>query len=602
MSPEERFAVLWTDYLEGELQESSLAELRELLADDEQRLRHAVDLYQTHRLLTLAAEHRPGRQREFVDRVMQRLPRTSERFVGDVMADVELLAAPKPTKTLPTQIDQAGQQRPPLRSAAVIMVTAAVMLLAIVSAAIYQQNRGLDVNDLSSEIAESQSPKRSRGDGVRFANLAHAKFFGELQPPVDSPLKPQRDYVLMKGLAEVRFPAGASAIIEGPAVFRVVSDDCLGMDIGKCSVHAPDGAEGFRIETPMMRVVDRGTRFTVNVAETSETEVHVVEGAADIYENEDSPVDQTINTNVDVTQKTQVRLTDGQAQRFAVTSSLASDSIPYDPNLYRRGLPDRVIAYEATSNDAGYADRLLRLTLQRDGMIETIDADQLIAARVTYFNASQGGGYLCGPRSFSGESDQAKLDAAGHETTHNRRAEWSSDDRLVTGVINPGGSKQPLKSDPVLLGDDTTPGMAIRFDEPIVNGIGDDLVIFDLQAFANPPDGDAFHLSPMKFRDGLRSYTVEMFDLTMESPGARDLADFFVHMYPSVVRSLEELESLPTEPRRQSIRFRGLVVGIDLTDLGYAPNETVQELFIQDALDDKHHVDPVLIGGLPPRR
>src|SRR5690606_26921533 len=106
-----------------------------------------------------------------------------------------------------------------------------------------------------------------------FANLAHARFFGELTPRPQNALPLHREYILMSGLAELVFPRGATAIIEGPAVFRVLTEDCLSMDVGRCSVHAPEGAEGFRVETPVTKVVDRGTRFTVQVTETNETEV-----------------------------------------------------------------------------------------------------------------------------------------------------------------------------------------------------------------------------------------------------------------------------------------------------------------------------------------
>lgn len=49
----------------------------------------------------------------------------------------------------------------------------------------------------------------------------------------------------------------------------------------------------------------------------------------------------------------------------------------------------------------------------------------------------------------------------------------------------------------------------------------------------------------------------------------------------------------------QSIKFLGLTVGINLSDLGYSAGETVEGLFIQDTLDDGHRVDPVFIAGLP---
>ena len=85
----------------------------------------------------------------------------------------------------------------------------------------------------------------------------------------------------------------------------------------------------------------------------------------------------------------------------------------------------------------------------------------------------------------------------------------------------------------------------------------------------------------------------------MESRDSLDLTGFHVHMFAEAADSLAKLESLACSPRRQAIKFRGLAVGIDLTDLGYAAGEHVEGLFIQDALDDQHYVDPVFIGGFP---
>ncbi len=55
MTPEERFVALWTDFLEGELDEAGHAELRTLLARHELLQKRAADLFQTHRLLGFAA-------------------------------------------------------------------------------------------------------------------------------------------------------------------------------------------------------------------------------------------------------------------------------------------------------------------------------------------------------------------------------------------------------------------------------------------------------------------------------------------------------------------------------------------------------------------
>jgi len=46
MNSDERFIELWNDYLEGELDESGIAELQALVAGDERLLRMATDIYQ----------------------------------------------------------------------------------------------------------------------------------------------------------------------------------------------------------------------------------------------------------------------------------------------------------------------------------------------------------------------------------------------------------------------------------------------------------------------------------------------------------------------------------------------------------------------------
>lgn len=556
-----RFSELWTDYLEGELDEAGVAELRDLLAADESLLQLAVDMYQTHRLLGLAVAESPSRQAQFVQEVMSRLPEDSQTFVSGVMADVSRIATAAVEKRADASPARSGGRR-------ALYFVVALSLLAAVAYGLSSSRNG----DVAQPVVAPDAEKSPSGN-VRFASMARAKFFGELSPPARSILTPQREYVLLSGLVKIKFPAGATAIIEGPAVFRVQSDERLALDIGRCSVHAPDGAEGFRVETPVTHVVDRGTRFTVNVSEMSETEVQVIEGAADVYEagpNAKSARDE-------------IRLTDGKGLKLAKGRVFAANDIPFDASTYRRGLPDRVVSYQATTAADGGAEDLISVTLQRDGHLQTIPVEAIIPARVTAFKAITAGAFLCGTA-----------------TMPDVRTETSSDRSLVTGVINPGGSVEPLTADPILSGEAATPGLAIQFAQPIVNGPGPDVVFFDLQTFSNPPDGDAFHVSPLQFREGLKSHTVRVYDLTMESAGVRNLTDFYVQMFGEPAQSLEQLQSLETTPIKQGVRFRGLAVGIDLSDLGYAPGESVAGLFFQDAMDDSNCVDPVFIGGLPP--
>ncbi|QDT07083.1 FecR protein [Rubripirellula lacrimiformis] len=578
MNPDDRFAELWTDYLEGELDENGIDQLRALLAADADLVRTAADLYQTHRLLGLVADDTSMHRNAFVDGVIARLPEKSDQFVSDVMADVEQLSERRVQVEPKQPMTPAADGDSAVRDQRWMLALVASLLIAVIGFASWRSSPP-EVATVVSEPTDASHQIRD----VRFTSLAHAKFFGELLPPVDSALAPRRDYVLMSGLVELSFPAGASAIVEGPAVFRVLSEDSLALDVGSCSVHAPDGAEGFHVVTPVTRVVDRGTRFNVSVAETSETEVQVIEGAADIYEHGSQALSNADAAAQQRATQTEVRLTVGEASKFARGREFAADSIPYDPAAYHRQLPDRVISYQANVDEEGGSTTLTSVTIQRGGRTETILVGDIIPAQITAFTTTLPGAFICGDSTYPVEL---------LETASNRS--------LNAGVINPGGSEEPLSADPVLLGESATPGMAIRFRQPVINGPGDDVVFFDLQTFGNPPDGDAFHISPVRFRPGLKSHTIRIYDLTMESPGSHELAGFYVHMFRERASSLETLRTLDTSPSRHGIRFRGLTVGIDLSDLGYGDGETVDELFIQDALDDKHIVDPVFIGGLPP--
>lgn len=555
MSVQDRFAELWTDYLEGDLDDGGVEELRELMAADESLSKRAADQLQTHRLLGLiVAEALPQRD-EFIRETLAQLPESQDAFVSHVMSQVERANVP-PQKS--REAVGVNSRR--------MWIAAALIFVGVMLFSFWPKGPTPIATD------DTQQKERAAVKGnVRLASSAHAKFFGELSPPVGAALASRREYVLMSGLVEVSFPAGASAILEGPAVFRVLSDESLALDVGRCSVHAPNGAEGFHIETPATRVVDRGTRFSVSVGETSDTEVQVIEGAADIYGRRD-----------DAGPAAEVRLTNGEARRFATAGGSEVETVPFDATNYRRQLPDRVISYETTKDENGSAENLTSVTVQRGGRITDVAVDDLIAARVTWFKTTEPRAFLCGTA-----------------TLPKSNAAWLTDHSLVTGVINPDGSREPLTNDPVLEGKLGTPGMAIQFDRPVVNDPGADIVFFDLQTFGNPPDGDAFHVSPLKFREGLKSHTVKTYDLTMESPEAQVLTNFHVHFFATAVESLSKLNAIDYSSQKQSNKFRGLAVGIDLSDMGYAAGETVEGLFIQDALDDGHRVDPVFIAGLP---
>ena len=112
-------------------------------------------------------------------------------------------------------------------------------------------------------------------------------------------------------------------------------------------------------------------------------------------------------------------------------------------------------------------------------------------------------------------------------------------------------------------------------------------------------DGDGFHVSPLRFAPGLRSWTVTRYDITLQSPEAQPMPSFDLLQFDTNVGSLEELLTGTYQTRKPAIPFWVIAVGIDLSDLGYAAGTPVDGLFLQDAMDDEHFVDPVFVAGLP---
>jgi len=444
--------------------------------------------------------------------------------------------------------------------------------------------------DLNTPAVEAFNPPVRLND-VLLTGASRASFLGELVPPLTSPLNLMHDYVLTSGLVELTFPDGASAIVEAPAVFRIENKECLALDGGQCSVHAPDGAEGFRVETPVSRVIDRGTRFHINVSDSSETEVQVIEGKADVYlkpGSDDSRSPDGQMTDLPLDTRMEVR----EARRISTGMTSTAVPVEFSPDQYRDRLPDRIIRYRAATAEGGGIDELLGVTVQRNGVVREYNVEDLIPIQLTWFKS------------------YPDVDRSGHlvgtPSLPARRSTLLEDRLLSTGIINPGGQKEPLKSDPVIqIPEDpsrpNTPGFAVRFRSPVVNRPGPDVLFFELQSLTNPPNGDAFHVSPMHFTSGRRSTTVSVYDLTIVSPEVQKLAPFHLYQFADPVESLNDLENLAWSDVRRQTGFLILATGIDLSDLGYQDGEQVEELFFQDANDDKQlsRVDPVFIAGLP---
>ncbi len=541
---EARFDELWPGYLEGELDEAGLVELRQLMAHDERLLKLAADTYQSHRLLGVLATE--DSSEAFVQDTVRRLPGTGDD--GNAFSH-RVLTRLHPASPAPSTITAFPR----------LMLYGGWGVAAALVATLFLW-RG--------DKGDGVSAEESR---ARFSRLAQANFFGELTPHIASAPELHHDYSLVSGSVELSFPNGATTIVEAPAVFRVMSDDLLALDVGRCSVHAPKGAEGFRVDTPYSRVVDRGTRFFVNVSESAETEVQVVEGAADI---------QPAVTHESASPELHLKVGDARMIRHGVAAPL-----PFSSDSYRRGLPDRVVSYQAKPGPDGRAKTLTSLTVQRGGEEIHYPAAKLIPIEVTSF--------------YVGPEPHRIGHLVGDEHLPKRRPQLLEYFDLDTGLINPGGSKQPPSPgfDP-----ERTPGFAVRFRKPVKNGPGPDVVWFEIQNAVKVPQGDAFRVCTFPWPAdalALRPHTISRYDLMLTSRAALTVSELVLFQTKVPILSIADLETAEVTPSQSKLRFSALAVGIDLSDLGYAEGETVESLFFQDDMGDEDQVDPMLIVGLP---
>jgi len=88
---------------------------------------------------------------------------------------------------------------------------------------------------------------------------------------------------LVRGLATIVFDSGAELILEAPASLELVDAMNCTLNRGTAVAEVSESAQGFMIKTPTADVIDHGTRFAINVDEsTKATRTQVFEGLVEV--------------------------------------------------------------------------------------------------------------------------------------------------------------------------------------------------------------------------------------------------------------------------------------------------------------------------------
>lgn len=396
-----------------------------------------------------------------------------------------------------------------------------------------------------------------------------AVFRGTHSPTLTgSRLRFAENYMLQDGMVKIRFASGAEVILKAPALFQVAHEEELVVNLGKCSVYAPDGAEGFKVSTPTSNVVDLGTRFSVTVAEDGASNVSVVDGEAEVSSLSDPR---------------KKRLLKGETAYVGTDLNLMDGDRAQSPQDYIDAIPDHLIAYESIPDEQGRAKSLASVSVQRAGVQRIYQAEEFILPVVNH--------YRPGSHAFGVVPAEAPAEDFNRFGPMNLL--------FASGFINPGGEKEVHQGE-FQLGRNGTPGMNLVFEQPVVNGPGPDLIIFDAQSIAHSLEGDVFHLYPQTDHPAARPMTVRKYDIDGHSDGAQTMTDCrLTQLSPDFA---DDGTPLPIVARSQLVHqvpSRLFAVGIDLDDMQIPPGGSITGLFLQDAQDDADRIDPVVIVGLP---
>ena len=269
MNTKERFAELWTDYLEGELDEKGYEELRQLLTADESLTQLAADSFQTHRLLGLMELRDAANTDAFVAEACQGVTDRQESFVSSVRGRLS---------------ESSNQQRSKVRFfngtryIVPTLLTGCVLLFIL-----YFNSLGDDSETVPKTVKENNSHQELPAQPAA-VNYAATLVFAEDCVWKNQVQLQEGQRVLPgvlqldQGMAILRFDGGAAAILTGEVAVEIQSRSSARLQHGELVVRAPEEAAGFLLYTPAAEVVDLGTEFAVKVGRDGATEVHVIEG------------------------------------------------------------------------------------------------------------------------------------------------------------------------------------------------------------------------------------------------------------------------------------------------------------------------------------
>lgn len=173
---------------------------------------------------------------------------------------------------------------------------------------------------------------------------------------------------LQQGLVQIEFFSGATVLLEGPAELEIVSSWEAICRHGKVRVRVPPAANGFRLRTPDMMLVDLGTEFAAEVNRaTKEARVQVFDGAVEAHTSAAAPINLKQGQGLETRGAELVRLTNVRSEDFVDGATLQNLSrerarsrfASWESFAARQRADARLIAFYGMNRPTGW-ERLVR--------------------------------------------------------------------------------------------------------------------------------------------------------------------------------------------------------------------------------------------------
>ena len=199
---------------------------------------------------------------------------------------------------------------------------------------------------------------------------------------------------------------------------------------------------------------------------------------------------------------------------------------------------------------------------------------RLVAGRIVHYEG--GGGVSLAVR---GKTDVSALDRAGLLRNS-----------LAAGLPNPGATAAPGRGA-------SGPGGAVRFDSPVGNRGGPDLVVFEMHKGGG--GGDWFHIAPIEANPDWQGITVKRYDIDAAHVACLELPGMDLYGHAAPLRDTQSFLEGGLRPHTQAEGgFQAVATAIDLSEMGVKEGASSSGVVLR-SVSGQPAFDPLAVLGLP---